>query len=83
MPSHLLSIVKAYFSTITLQSGMDSFNRLDENKPPPAPPLDASLFQPSPREREFLRSAVSTDDNEVERRVLEVQKKYVCARLIP
>lgn len=62
---------------------MKAYSRLDENKPPPAPSLDASLFRPSPQEREFLRSAVSVDDSEVEKRVLEVQKEYVCARLLP
>lgn len=79
----LPSSIKANFSMITLQSGMKTYSRLDENKPPPAPSLDASLFRPSPEEREFLRSAVSTDDSELERRVLEVQKEYVCTRLLP
>ena len=39
------------------------------------PPLDESLLTLSDEEREFLHQSVTTDDEELRRRILEVQKE--------
>lgn len=41
------------------------------------PPLDPEFLALSEREMRFLRSAISSDDEEMKRRVLEVQREYV------
>jgi len=41
----------------------------------PPPPLDPSLFQPTPDELSFLRVTVAEDDEEIRKRVLDVQQQ--------
>ena len=55
------------------------YSKLAENRPPPALPLDASLFRPNLREWDFLRSTISTDDAEIKRRVVQIQRECVFA----
>lgn len=40
-------------------------------------PLDESLFKPTPKQVEFLRAAITDDEEELRRRVMEVQKECV------
>ena len=44
------------------------------------PPLDPSLLQLSDTEAEFLHAAISSDEQELHRRILDVQKEYDALR---
>jgi hypothetical protein len=50
-----------------------------EERPPAdvVPALDPSLLQLSDDEREFLRWAISEDEDEMRERIMTVQKEYV------
>lgn len=41
------------------------------------PPLDPSLLSLSDVEKEFLRSEISADEDELYRKLFELQKEYV------
>lgn len=53
------------------------FDGTPESNVSPKPPreLDPSIYKPSPTELEFLQKTVSSDENEIKRRVLDVQQK--------
>lgn len=45
--------------------------------PSVVPPLDESLLTLSDEESEFLHKSITSDDAELKKRILEVQKEYV------
>ncbi|KAF8584542.1 hypothetical protein K439DRAFT_1345845 [Ramaria rubella] len=55
---------------------LDTITRELNTPPVGAPPLDPTLFNPSDVELQFLRSAISEDDEELRARILEVQKEF-------
>lgn len=48
-----------------------------ETLPLKAPPLDPTLYDPNDEEKDFLARTVSTDEQEVIRRIMHVQKVSV------
>lgn len=48
-----------------------------EIEPSLIPPLDSSLFHPSAVELDFLHHVVSANDEEMQERIVEVQRMWV------
>lgn len=63
--------------------GKEQIKRELVNLPNPAASLDPAVFNPSPEEWTFLRTAVSDNDEEIKRRTLAAQAEYVRAFLNP
>lgn len=57
-----------------------TFQGTPEKSVPPKPPraVDSSLFNPSAEELTFLKKIVSPDEQEIRKRVLDVQTRSLC-----